>query len=108
NAPEDAAECREERGDQRHAAMVARAAAGARLRPSGTACVVLSACRYDGSRGHPDERAEDGAVAAQPENPTLWPTSIRWPSRSRTYARISRPWSFGSVRKVAPLADQSR
>ena len=34
-----------------------------------------------------------------------WPTSIRWPSGSRMYARISRPWSFGSVRNSAQRAD---
>src|ERR1700730_11261817 len=39
--------------------------------------------------------------------PVTWPTSIRWPSGSRTYARISRPWSFGSVRNSAPFADHS-
>src|SRR3984893_933420 len=36
----------------------------------------------------------------------VWPTSLRWPSGSRMYARISRPWSLGSVRNSAPLADQ--
>src|SRR5213083_2717715 len=40
--------------------------------------------------------------------PTDWPTSIRCPSGSRMYALISRPWSFGSVRNSAPLADHSR
>src|SRR6516225_6734886 len=37
----------------------------------------------------------------------VWPTSMRWPSGSRMYARISRPWSLGSVRNSAPLADQT-
>jgi len=32
-------------------------------------------------------------------------TSLMWPTGSRMYARISRPWSLGSVRNSAPLAD---
>ena len=30
-------------------------------------------------------------IVAQSRSPVAWPTSIRWPSGSRTYARISRP-----------------
>src|SRR5260221_802932 len=36
----------------------------------------------------------------------VWPTSMRWPSGSRMYARISRPWTLASVRNSAPLADR--
>ena len=32
-----------------------------------------------------------GTHPGQVSMPVAWPTSIRWPSGSRTYARISRP-----------------
>src|SRR5258708_33677037 len=49
----------------------------------------------------PQDHQEDGRRVS-------WPTSIRWPSGSLAYARISTSWFFGSERNSTPLADQSR
>src|SRR5438874_6757548 len=54
-----------------------------------------------------DFPAHGATLRHQWDQRIAWPTSIRCPSGSRMYARISRPWSLGSVRTCAPLADHS-
>ncbi len=83
-------------------------------KPLVEACVAIckscgDECERHAQRRHLAMNGEDSGSPRRDQRsmPVAWPTSIRWPSGSRTYARISRPWSFGSVRNTAPFADQS-